>query len=112
MNRPFMNMMRPDEGDYQKRTREIILYSYYEKWSEEDDCEDIEDEGEAEEYGWNRHTNDGPPDGINHWYSGYRDQPELPKIKLDKISLQFLADLLPEGVELSDVKIRSSIDAS
>jgi hypothetical protein len=115
MERPYMNMSRPNESDYKKRTREIILYSYYEKFSY-DDYEE-EEENEDEEFedqrnGWNRNANEkAVPDGETRWYSGYRDQPELPKLNLSKVTLQTLLDLLPEGVSPKDVKVRSNIDA-
>jgi hypothetical protein len=114
MERPFMNMMLPDESDYKKRTREIVLYSYYEKFSYDDyrEDEDEDEEFEDQRNGWNREANEkAEPDGVTHWYSGYRDQPDIPKLNLSKISLQTLLDLLPEGISPKDVKVRSNIDA-
>lgn len=108
-----MNMSRPNEDDYKKRTREIVLYSYYEKFSYDDyEEEDEDEEFENQRNGWNREENENViPDGITHWYSGYRDQPTLPKVNLNKITLQSLIDMLPEGVTPKDVKVRSDIDA-
>ena len=106
MKQPFMNMCRPHQSDYLERTKNIVIYKYYEKYRDDYSCE--EDEFEAH---GNQFYNEGEPDGTQHWYSSYIDQHKTPKINLDKISFQFLIDLLPDGVSPSDVKITTSVDA-
>jgi hypothetical protein len=106
MKYPYMNMMKPDKKDYQARTRDIALYSYYEPFRHEDDEPDEDEDNHRSDFPVNE-----PADGEGHWYSGYRDQPPLPKIKFNKVTLQTILDLLPEGVTPADVKLRFTIDS-
>lgn len=81
MNRPpYMNMMEPNERDYKARTVDIALFYYYEHFRHEDYDEEM-DEEEEDNRRSNFPWNDGPQDGVSHWYSGNRDQPKLPKKK-------------------------------
>jgi hypothetical protein len=110
MNRePYMNMSEPNKKDYQVRTRNIALFYYYEHFAHDDYDRDM-DEEEEENHRSNFPSNDGPMDGVSHWYSGYRDQPKLPKSNMNHLNLQQILDLLPAGVAPADVKMSVSID--
>jgi hypothetical protein len=108
MERPYMNMMRPWESDYKERKKDIIIYSYYQNHRYDEDDEDDEDDG-----GYHHHMVDmnGKKDGIDHWWSGAKDQPQIPNIKLDKMDLQQLLDMIPEGIKPSEIKIGFNLDA-
>lgn len=85
--------LRPNEYDYKKRTKNIIVYSYYEKWkNEDDDYEKEEDEFDSEEP-WDH------------------DQPRTPKTDLNKLSLQDIVDMLPKDISPSDIKMKIDISS-
>lgn len=107
---PYMNMSEPNKKDYQARTRNIALFYYYEHFRHEDDYEEEMDEEEEDNHRNNFPSNDGPMDGVSHWYSGYRDQPKLPKMSVNQLSLQSILDLLPEGIKPEDVKMSFDVD--
>lgn len=91
MEQPYIvGRLEPNKYDYRKRTKEIVLYSYYEKWRGEDD---YEEETEEDRESWDH------------------DQPRTPTTPLKKLSLQDIIDMLPAGISPADIKMRIYIDS-
>jgi len=108
MKEPFINNMfaknwhRPWERNYLPRTEDVTLYSHYEKYRNDDDrqyCEYCDEElgcdgdGEYEDC------------DCEDAKDGKSDFP-----KLSQVTLQTILDMLPEGVNPSDVKVSISLD--
>ncbi len=109
MKEPFMNhmfpknYMRPWERDYSARTEHVTIYSYYEKYRNEDEAGYCEYCGE--ELGYNSDTDEYEDCDCEDAQDGKSDFP-----KLSQVTLQSVLDMLPEGVKPSDVKISMSLD--
>lgn len=111
MKKPFINHMfpnhwPPNEGDYLSKTKDEIIYSYYEKYCDDNDrqyceyCEYCDEElGYAENSGYEdcncQEAND--------------NKSVFPK--LSEITFQSILDMIPEGIKPSDVKISISLDS-
>jgi len=109
MKEPFITVHSPWEADYQKRTRQIVLYSYFKSMEACDNCgshdcrcgedgEPIHNKESSAEY---RHYNN---------IKFNRDQPELPRIPIKEMTIQKLIDMLPPDVSPSDVKMNIGTD--
>jgi hypothetical protein len=109
MKEPFINNMfskdhsRPWERDYLPRTENVAIYSYYEKYRNDDDrqyCEYCD-----EELGYSKDIDDYEEcdcEDAKDTKSGFP--------RLSQITLQSILDLLPEGVKPSDVQVSMSLD--
>jgi hypothetical protein len=110
MKEPFMNHMFPDcysqpwEDRYQARTESATVYSYYEKFRNDDDRQYCEYCDEELGYEDGEYLDCDCPDAKDE--QSYRGK--FPK--LSKITLQTIIDMLPPGVKPSDVTISMSID--
>lgn len=110
MKEPFMNYMfpknymQPWERDYSARTEDVTLYSHYEKFRGDSDrqyCEYCDEELGYGDDGWE----DCDCEDAKEARSDRGNHP-----KLTKVTLQSILDMLPEGVEPSDVNISISLD--
>ena len=113
MKEPFINNMfrkdwqRPWERDYLPRTEDVVIYSYYEKYRNDDDrqyCEYCD-----EELGYNSETDELEDCDCEDSLDEKDTRGNFPK--LSQVTLQSILDRLPEGVKPSDVKISISLDA-
>lgn len=95
MKRPCMSMRVPWSQDYENRTVDVTIYSWFESWMEDHYCTWC---GEEDCYGECEENED-------------EEEFKNPQISLDQISLQKIIDLLPPTVKPSDVKIKMSTDS-
>lgn len=104
MKEPFINRMftedwmKPWEEDYLPRTEDVVIYSYCEKYHNDDDdnqyCEYCEEELDC-----NQDCN---------CEKAKSNKTNFPK--LSQMTLQSILDMLPEGVKPSDVKVSIRLD--
>lgn len=100
------NYREPWDRDYKARTEDVVLYSHYEKYRNEDEdqyCEFCD-----EELGYDSESDtlldcDCEDSLDERKHKGNH-------AKITKITLQSILDMLPEGVKPSDVKISTSLD--
>jgi len=109
MKEPFLTRFEPWKSDYEERTKEITIYRHYESLLSCDYCSDYDCRGECEE-ALEAAKEEEAEEEENRYYK--EDQPKLKKIPIDKMNLQMLLDMLPEGVEPKDVKFDIHIDES
>jgi hypothetical protein len=95
MEKPFLKVSEPFKLDFKGRTKKIIIYSYY-KEIEDEENEKCEHCGSSYCY---------DEDCLNDNRSIDLDQPNYPKVALEKINLQFILNLIPEGVKYEDIKM-------
>lgn len=110
MKEPFINHMfktdhsRPWERDYSARTEDVVVYSRYEKYRNDDDrqyCEYCDEELGYGEDGWMDCDCEDAVDARKH-------RGTTPRTK--QVTLQTILDLLPEGVKPSDVVMSMELD--
>lgn len=110
MKEPFINNMfsedwsRPWEHAYQARTEDVAIYSYYEKFRNDEDRQYCEYCDEELGYDDGEYLPCDCPDAKDE----QKDRGNFPS--LSKITLQTILDMLPEGVKPSDVSISMYID--
>ena len=91
MEQPFMTKSRPFKMNYEERKKNIVIYSYTEHTIEDRDycsfCEEENCSGQC----------------LGEDYSYDKDQPAIPKIKIENMNLQKILDMLPENINPADV---------
>ncbi len=109
MKQPFLNNMFPGlygppyAPNYEARTVDIIIYTYYTPANEDYKCPNCDQENCQDM------ECDEDDDKVDFYKDKY--QLDVPKINLKKVTLQTILELLPKDVDPNDVKIKLELDA-
>lgn len=96
MEKPFMNSIRPWKVNYEKRKKDIVIYSYTQHAyaDERDYCPSCDED-------INICSGQCLGDSLYH----DKDQPAIPEVKIEDLNLQDILNMLPPNITISDVKM-------
>jgi hypothetical protein len=110
MKQPFMDVRSVWITDYEKRTKDIVIYTHYQTLGHCRYCDNDNCGGKCEEAVKNNYVSNDEERYYNNLFYR-REQPKIPKIDIDAMTLQKVLDMLPEGIKPSDVKIEVGVSS-